>query len=146
MLMLSQLKSGSSNFAEVSRTCSLLCTSWRIRLAAPEPDGHISCTKGCPDKWSRHVLPKLKSDKNSSSYLWEKVSFLTWVPCSCFLEGLYRADDTTIVVLTRHSDLLLQWQLSRGRLANAICWCATISDRATVYPLNLLTSRIMCSN
>ena len=29
------------------------------------------------------------------------------VPCLNFLEGLYKDDDTTIVVLTRHSDLFL---------------------------------------
>ncbi|KAL6335989.1 hypothetical protein AAG906_003616 [Vitis piasezkii] len=31
-----------------------------------------SCTTGCPDKWSKHAPPKLKLDKSSSSYLWER--------------------------------------------------------------------------
>ena len=37
--------------------------------------------------------------------LWERVSIYALVPCSCFLEGLYRVDDTATVVLTMHSNL-----------------------------------------
>ena len=36
--------------------------------------------------------------------LWERLSICAHVPCSCFLEGLYRAKDTTIIVLIVHSD------------------------------------------
>ena len=33
----------------------------QVRLTSLELDGLLPCTKGCPDRWSRHAPPKLKS-------------------------------------------------------------------------------------
>ena len=45
--------------------------------ASLESDGLLPYTEGCPDRWSRHAHPKLKSEitKDSSNYiLWERIS------------------------------------------------------------------------
>ena len=106
--MLSQLESGLSSLIEVKQPFSLLCASRRIRLAMLKLDGLLSCTKGCPNSWSGHTILKLKSGKNNSSCLVEESECAcVRVPCLCFLEGLYRVDETSTVVLTRHFDLFL---------------------------------------
>ena len=102
MLKLSQLELGPSSLTEVRRTSSLLRTSWRVRSVVLELDELLSYTKRCLNGWSGYVLLKLKSNKSSSNYFEEKIRHLcARVPCSCFLEGLYRAVDT--IVLTMHS-------------------------------------------
>ena len=49
-------------------------------------------------------LQRLSQTRVALTILWERVSVCACVPCSCFLESLYRADDTTTIVLTVHSD------------------------------------------
>ena len=120
----SQLELGSSNFTGVRWTASFLqlvnladtklCdntqfsvrASWEVRPVVLESDRLLPCTKGCPDRWFEHVPPKLKSVKDSSNlFLWQKMSLCACLPCSCFLRGLYRVDDTVPIVLTIHSSL-----------------------------------------
>ena len=52
MLMLSHLKLDPFSLIEVRKSYSLLCVSQRIHLAMMKLDGLISCTKGCPNRWS----------------------------------------------------------------------------------------------
>ena len=106
--MLSQLESGLFSLTEGRRHSSIFRVSRRIRLAMLKLDGLLSCTKGCPNSWSGHTILKLKSGKNNSSCLVEESECAcARVPCLCFLEGLYRVDETSTVVLTRHFDLFL---------------------------------------
>ena len=60
LLVLSQLKSGSSSFTGVRRTSSFI--------------------DGCLDMWSGHAPPKLKleiNEDNSHYFLWERMSVCT---------------------------------------------------------------------
>ena len=102
MLKLSQLELGPSSLTEVRRTSSLFRTTWRVRSVVLELDELLSYTKRCLNGWSGYVPLKLKSNKSSSNYFEGKNRHMcARVPCSCFLEGLYRVVD--IVVLTMHS-------------------------------------------
>ena len=106
--MLSQLVSSPSSMTEVRRPSSFLRVSRRIRLSIIKLDEFHSYIKGRPDRWCGHAPPKLKLDKNNSScFVGESEHMCVCVPCLCFSEGLYRTNDIVIVVLTRHSDLLL---------------------------------------
>ena len=57
--------------------------------------------------WVVQACPsKLKSDKINSNYFMREIEHMrVRIPRSCFLEGLYRADDTVTIVLTMHSSL-----------------------------------------
>ena len=78
VLVLSQLESNSS----------LSYTSQRICPETMRLDELISRTKGCPDGWSKHAPPKLKSYKNSSNCLMrKKVGIWVCIPYLCLLEG-----------------------------------------------------------
>ena len=108
LLILSQSESGLSNLMEVRQLSSLLCAFRRVRLAIIKLGGFFSYTKGCPDRWFGHAPPKLKSSKNNSSFLvGESQCVYACVPRLCFLEDLYRVDETATIVLTRHFDFLL---------------------------------------
>lgn len=72
LLVLSQLESGSSSYMKVRQPSSLLYASKRVYQAIIKLDELFSCTKGYPDGWSGHAIPKLKSGKDSSSYLMGK--------------------------------------------------------------------------
>ena len=105
LLMLSQLESSLSSFVEVRQTSSLLRVSWKVCPTVLEPNGLLFYTKGCPDQWSGHAPSKIKSNKSSSNYFMrESECMYVRIPCSCFLKGLYKVDDTITVVLTMHSD------------------------------------------
>lgn len=72
--------------------------------------------------------------------LWERVGVHVFVPCSCFLSSLYRADDTATVVLTMHSNIscdndclqgwAMIWTISRCHLLTCqdlrSCSCMSI--------------------
>ena len=99
-----------------------------------DPHRLSSCTKGCSDWWSRHVPSKFKSNNiNSLSYLWERVSSCVSIPCLCFLEGLYRVDDTTTVVcwlgtLTFFCNVLRAAGQSSQLRAVGMCYLLTCHD------------------
>lgn len=67
LLVMSQLESGSSSYMKVRQPPSLLCVSQRVCQAIIKLDELFSYTKGYPDRWFGHALPKLKSGKDSSS-------------------------------------------------------------------------------
>ena len=49
-------------------------------------------------------LQSLSHTRVTLTILWEKVSICVRVPYSCFLEDLYKVDNTVTVVLTMHSN------------------------------------------
>ena len=85
LLMLSQLESGLSSLTRVRRPSSFFYAYWRIRLVTMKLGGLLSYTKWCPDEWSRHTLPKLKSSKNSSiCFVGENEHMYAPAPRLCF--------------------------------------------------------------
>ena len=95
-------------------TCWCSANQIRVRLASLESNKLLSCIKRSPDRWSRHILPKLKleSNKDKSNYFeW----LCTHIPFSCFSRGFYRANGTIIIMLDCEFMPLLWWWLPLGR-------------------------------
>ena len=62
-------------------------------------------------------IRSLSQTRVALTILWERVSVCARVPCSCFLRGLYRANDTVIVVLTMHFDSFYNDDCPQGSCA-----------------------------
>ena len=140
----SQLESGLSSFTEVKRTSSLVCASRGVYPASLESDRLLPCIEGYLYWWSKHVLPKLKSNEDNSNYFcgreWE------CVPCLCFLRGLYRVDGSVIVFLVMK---IVRRKSSLDRIVNTvtIAWTGQSHKVRVIDWCHLLTvmkkSRIM---
>ena len=49
-------------------------------------------------------LQSLSHTRVTLTILWERVSICAHIPYSCFLEDLYKVDNTATIVLTMHSN------------------------------------------
>ena len=50
------------------RQCLCCANQMQARLASLESDELFPCTKGCPDRWSRHASSKFKLESSKSEY------------------------------------------------------------------------------
>ena len=92
------------------RWCQCWCyANWiHVRLASLESNRLLPYTKGCPNRWSSHTPPKLKSEisKDESYYFWW---LCTNVPFSCCSRGFYKADGTIITADCAFMSFLRLW-------------------------------------